>query len=82
MKLPFKVGKPVEDEYFIDRENEIKELNKHISSMSNTCLLGMRRMGKTSILFKIIKEINDPIPVYVNCYGVTDKKAICFTLFR
>lgn len=74
MKLPFKVGKPVEDEYFIDRENEIKELNRHIMSMSNTCLLGMRRMGKTSILFKMIKEIDDPIPIYVNCYGVPDKK--------
>ena len=74
MKLPFKVGKPVGDEYFIDRNNEIRELNRHISSMSNTCLLGMRRMGKTSILFKIVKEIDEPIAVYVNCYGVPDKK--------
>jgi len=74
MKLPFKVGKPVEEEYFIDRENEIKELKRHIKSMSNTCLLGMRRMGKTSILFKVIKEIDDPIPIYVNCYGIPDKK--------
>jgi len=74
MKLPFKVGKPVEEEYFIDRENEIKELKRHIKSMSNTCVLGMRRMGKTSILFKVIKEIDDPIPIYVNCYGIPDKK--------
>lgn len=74
MLLPFKVGKPVEDEYFIDREKEIKELIKHIKSMSNTCLLGMRRMGKTSILLKTVKEINDPIPVYINCYGIPDKK--------
>ena len=74
MNLPFKVGKPVKEEYFIDRENEIKELIRHIKSMSNTCLLGMRRMGKTSILFKIVKEIDDPIPIYVNCYGIPDKK--------
>ncbi|GAG01417.1 unnamed protein product, partial [marine sediment metagenome] len=74
MLLPFKVGKPVEDEYFIDREKEIKELIKHIKSMSNTCLRGMRRMGKTSILFKTVKEIDDPIPIYTNCYGVPDKK--------
>jgi len=74
MKLPFKVGKPVEDEYFIDRESEIKELIRHIKSMSNTCLLGMRRMGKTSILFKIVKMVDDPIPIYVNCYGIPDKK--------
>lgn len=74
MKLPFKVGKPVEEEYFIDRENEIKELIRHIKAMSNTCLLGMRRMGKTSVLFKIGKEIDDPIPIYVNCYGIPDKK--------
>ncbi len=30
MKLPFKAGKPVEEEYFIDRENEIKIGNKKI----------------------------------------------------
>jgi predicted AAA+ superfamily ATPase len=52
IKIPFRVGKPVEDEYFIDRKNEIKELTKQIKSMSNMCLLGLRRMGKTSILFK------------------------------
>jgi AAA+ ATPase superfamily predicted ATPase len=74
MKLPFKVGKPVEEEYFIDRNKEIKELIRHIKSMSNTCLLGMRRMGKTSILFKIGREIEEPLPVYVNCYGIPDKK--------
>ena len=74
MKLPFKVGKPVEDKYFIDRTNEINELLKHINAMSNVCLLGMRRMGKTSLLYKIAKKLQDPIPVYVNCYGIPDKK--------
>jgi len=46
MKLPFKVGKPVEEECFIDRENEIKELKKYIKFMSNTCLLGMENIGQ------------------------------------
>ena len=73
MKLPFKIRKPVGDEYFIDRNNEIKELNRHISSISNTCLLGMRRMGKTSILFKIVKEINEPVAVCVNRYGALNE---------
>ncbi len=74
MKTPFKAGKPVEDQYFIDRESEIRELAKQIKSMSNVCLLGLRRMGKTSILFKVVKQINDPIPIYVNCYGIPDKR--------
>ena len=74
IKLPFKVGKPVEEEYFIDRENEIKVLIRQIKSMSNTCLLGLRRMGKTSILFNIVKELKDPIPIYINCYGIPDKR--------
>jgi Predicted ATPase (AAA+ superfamily) len=74
IKLPFRVGKPVEEEYFIDRENEIKDLIQQIKSMSNTCLLGLRRMGKTSILFNIVNQISDPIPIYINCYGIPDKR--------
>ena len=74
IEVPFKIGKPVEDEYFINRETELRELIKQIKAMSNVCLLGLRRMGKTSILLKIVKRINDPIPIYVNCYGIPDKR--------
>ena len=80
IKIPFKVGKPVEKEYFIDREDEVKELTLQIKSMANTCLLGLRRMGKTSILFKIVNQINDPIPIYVNCYGIPDKRRFASVL--
>jgi hypothetical protein len=82
INLPFKVGKPVEKEYFIDREDEIKELTQRIKSMSNTCLLGLRRMGKTSILFEVIKRIKDPIPVYINCYGIPDKRRFASLLLN
>jgi AAA+ ATPase superfamily predicted ATPase len=73
IKAPFRVGKPVEDEYFIDREEIMEQMKVHAKAMNNTCLLGLRRMGKTSIIYKVIKEMKDPIPVYINCYGSPGK---------
>lgn len=73
---PFKVGKPVEDKYFINRDNEIKEIIQNISAKNNISLLGLRRMGKTSILFRIMNSLKTQktknIPVYINCYGVPE----------
>lgn len=72
---PFKVGKPVEDEYFINRDSEVKEILQNISAKNNISLLGLRRIGKTSILFRIINSLKTQkrrIPVYINCYGIPD----------
>ena len=80
VKAPFQVGRPVEDEYFIDRERELEELARQTNSMSSVCLLGPRRMGKTSILLKLARQVKDPIPVYVNCYGVPDKRQLASIL--
>lgn len=74
LNVPFKVGRPVEDEYFIDREEEIREIGEQMDSLSNACVLGIRRMGKTSLLWAATREMEDPIPVYVNCYGIPDMK--------
>ena len=48
--------------------DKVKEIDR------KTCLLGLRRMGKTSILFKIVNQIRNPIPIYINCYGIPDKR--------
>lgn len=75
MMPPFKVGKPVEDEYFINRDREIKEILQNISAKNNISLLGLRRIGKTSILFRIMNSLKTQkhkIPVYINCYGIPE----------
>lgn len=74
MRVPFKVGRPVEREYFIDRKEEIAEIRALMTSLSNACLLGLRRMGKTSLLRAAMAGVHDPIPVYVNCYGIPEMK--------
>jgi len=72
---PFKVGKPVEDEYFINRESELKEILQNISVKNNISLLGLRRIGKTSIIYRTINSLRTQkhkIPVYINCYGIPE----------
>ena len=78
---PFIVGKPAEGEYFVNREKELdrlliltRALEKRASS--NSVLIGLRRTGKTSILYNLAKMLEHDkkiIPVPVNCYGMATK---------
>lgn len=79
MMPPFKIGKPVEDEYFINRDSEIKEILQNITAKNNISLLGLRRTGKTSTLLRIINMLetqkhNKKVPVYINCYGIPEMR--------
>lgn len=46
-------GIPVEDSYFIGREEEIKRLSTNFKYGVNTILLSPRRWGKTSLVNKV-----------------------------
>ena len=53
MDKPFIFGIPVEDDYFIGREKEIKRLSTNFKYGVNTILLSPRRWGKTSLVNKV-----------------------------
>ncbi len=53
MDKPFIFGIPVEDSYFIGREEEIKRLSTNFKYGVNTILLSPRRWGKTSLVNKV-----------------------------
>lgn len=53
----FIFGKPVEGEYFTDREVETKRLAANFKGGVSTFLLSPRRWGKTSLIKKVMKEV-------------------------
>jgi len=53
----FIFGRPVEGEFFTDREAETARLKANFQGGVNTFLLSPRRWGKTSLLKKVMKEV-------------------------
>lgn len=53
----FIFGKPVEGEYFTDREEESRRLAANFRGGVSTFLLSPRRWGKTSLVKKVMREV-------------------------
>ena len=60
MEKPFVYGVAVSGVNFTDREKETKRLKMNFEAGINTVLISPRRMGKTSIVNKVISSISDP----------------------
>lgn len=65
MENPFKYGTIVEEPYFTDRVEELKNIKIFFSSANHLSLISPRRFGKTSLILKAIKELKRPF-VFVN----------------
>src|SRR5574344_793917 len=57
MKKPFVFGVAVEEENFVGRSEEITVLSNNFKYGVNTILLAPRRMGKTSLVKRVAKEV-------------------------
>ncbi len=57
---PFIYGKTVEGENFTDREFETSRLKLNFENGMNSILISPRRMGKTSLVKKVISQIENP----------------------
>lgn len=57
MESPFIYGKTVIDKAFADRERESKKLFDNLTQGINTMIISPRRIGKTSLVEKVIKDI-------------------------
>lgn len=58
MKNPFKFGSIVESPYFTNRVDEITKVKSILASDNHLILISPRRYGKTSLINKVIKEID------------------------
>lgn len=74
---PFKYGRVVSDPYFVGRKDEINEIELNLKSGNNLILYAPRRYGKTSLIKKVLAELeqnNDIITIYVDFFQVISQK--------
>ena len=57
---PFVFGKAVKGDYFTDRQEDTKRLTANLTHGINTILISPRRWGKTSLVKKVISDIDQP----------------------
>lgn len=60
MERPFVYGMSVEGENFTDRELETKRLKLNFENGVNSILISPRRIGKTSLVRKVMKMMDEP----------------------
>jgi len=59
MEIPFQYGKLAENDSFIDREDDRRELKNFLGHGINTILVSPRRWGKSSLVKIAMKEIQE-----------------------
>ena len=72
---PFKYGSVVTGEYFFDRINETKKIKNDIKGGNNLVLYAPRRYGKTSLITKILFELENEgfTTIYLDFFNVISK---------
>ncbi|MCQ2196777.1 MAG: ATP-binding protein [Bacteroidaceae bacterium] len=58
MENPFIIGKAAEGEYFINRTEDRKRLEANLTHGINTIIISPRRWGKTSLVKKVMSDID------------------------
>ena len=72
-KNPFIYGGRVSGDAFCNRESEIRELLEDIRGRQHVIIYSQRRFGKTSLVWKILEEIQKEgiIPIYADLYPIS-----------
>jgi uncharacterized protein len=77
MRNPFRYGGIVTGEYFADRTEEIKELQREIENTSRVFMVSPRRLGKTCLLHNLMGCL-DPsrhVPAYIDLNAFPDLRS-------
>ncbi|MBN1672525.1 MAG: ATP-binding protein [Kiritimatiellae bacterium] len=68
--VPFKSGMVVVGANFCGRNTEIVKLKAHIERCSRVCLVGERRIGKTSLVHETVRRLRGRVLIFVDLLGV------------
>jgi len=68
--VPFKTGMVVVGQDFCGRQEEIRKLKAEIKRCSRVCLLGERRIGKTSLVHETVRRLRGTSLVFIDFLGV------------
>lgn len=76
MKNPFRYGIAVDEPYFIDREQEMKDFSKWLKSGQSLVVYSPRRYGKTSLILKLLNNLRDEgyHTVYIDFFKVNSRR--------
>ncbi|MBW2938308.1 hypothetical protein KXJ69_09340 [Aureisphaera sp. CAU 1614] len=66
--LPFKYGKLVTEDFFVNRTEEIAQISSLLTSKINVTLISPRRWGKSSLFFKIAHDLEKKNPKIKFCF--------------
>ncbi len=68
---PFKFGSVVDEPYFTNRINELKQIKNLLQSPNHLILISPRRYGKTSLMIKAVNELERPY-IFLDLQLTTD----------
>ena len=74
---PFQYGVVVDDSAFCNRKEEIAYLTKQIINGYSTWLFSPRRFGKTSLVDKVFREMDNTSCIYIDLYNIKSKDDFC-----
>ncbi len=72
-KNPFKFGSIVEEPYFTNRTEEVKKVKSILRSDNNLIIISPRRFGKTSLIMKVLKEMERPF-IFLDLQLITNRE--------
>jgi AAA+ ATPase superfamily predicted ATPase len=78
---PFKFGIIVDEPYFANRREELKRIRSILESQVHLILMSPRRYGKSSLIRKILKEMNRPA-IVLDMQVVTSEVDFCEQLMK
>jgi len=72
---PFSYGSVVSGDYFFNRLEEIKQIKTDLKNGNNLILYAPRKFGKTSLVNKVLTELEDENynTIYLDFFNVIDK---------
>lgn len=81
MKNPFKFGAIVEDQFFIDRTQELRFVEQKLNSENHVILISPRRFGKSSLVMKAVKNSHRPF-IMLNLQKVVSVQDLASNLLK
>ena len=73
---PFRYGGVVSGKYFYNRVGEVARLKNDLRNINNLVLYAPKRFGKTSLITKVLSELNSEgiNTIYLDFFNVFDRK--------
>lgn len=76
MDNPFRYGIAVDEPYFIDREQELKDYSVWLKSGQSLVIYSPRRYGKTSLMLKLLNKLHEDgyNTIYVDFFRINSRR--------